>query len=594
MSTTTLEPATDTSSVAGTRRLHPRWGLMAPALLVVAFGVVGPFVILAGYSVKLLGDDLSGSRFGFYTEVLTDSFYLGIFWRTIKLSTYLVVVTLLLGYPLAVIITRARGWKRTLLLYATITPLLTNIVVRTLGWLVMLSDQGIVNGWLGWIDPSFERRFLGTELGLLLSLVHIALPLMVLPMLTTIESQDPTHAEAALVCGAHPIVAWWRVTLPSLAPGLIAGCTLVFVLGMSSLITPSMLGRGRMYMVSTLLVRQIGSLNWGRAAALALLLFAVVLLVVGAMQRLGSRSASGGRAARSSIPLARRPVAAALSRLNALGPTSHLVRWIRPVFVTAIVVYLLLPLAVVLKSSFDPSTTLRAGWNGFTLEWYRQALDPDRYLPSALLSLRLATLAVIIGLAIALPASLAIARGSFPGRKAIIAFLMSPLLLPHAALAVGFVLFFLFLGTDPSFQRVLFAHLVVCLPYMVRVLVSALESVDPSLEEAARTAGASPFTALRRVTLPLIKPGIFAAVLFGFLTSFDEATVGVLVAASGTPTLPVKIFSDLQVQYTPVAAAVSGLLILLVLAVILPLERWVGLMAPRDGGRQRRRRRRSA
>jgi putative spermidine/putrescine transport system permease protein len=88
----------------------------------------------------------------------------------------------------------------------------------------------------------------------------------------------------------------------------------------------------------------------------------------------------------------------------------------------------------------------------------------------------------------------------------------------------------------------------------------------------------------------MVKPGIFAAVLFGFLTSFDEATVGVLVAASGTPTLPVKIFSDLQVQYTPVAAAVSGLLILVVLVVILPLERWVGLMAPRDREPRRSRR----
>lgn len=583
MSVTTVQPAADAhASAPARRRLHPRWPLMTPALLVTAIGIIGPFVILVGYSVKLLGDDVSGSRFGFYSEVLGDSFYRGIFWRSIKLSVWLVGATLVFAYPLAVIITRARGWRRTLLLYATITPLLTNIVVRTLGWLVLLSDQGILNSWLGWIDPSLERRFLGTEFGLLLSLVHIALPLMVLPMLTTIESLDPTHREAAMICGAHPVVAWWRVTLPALAPGLIAGCTLVFVLGMSSLITPAMLGRGRMYMVSTLLVRQIGTLNWGRAAAIALLLFAVVLLVVGAMQRLGSSSAAGGRAARATVPLGRRPIGTLLAHLNRLGPSTRLVRIVRPVFVTGIVVYLLLPLAVVLKSSFDPSTTLRAGWNGFTLDWYREALDPDRYLPSALLSLRLAVLAVVIGLAIAIPASIGIARGDFPGRRAIIAFLMSPLLLPHAALAVGFVLFFLFLGTDPSFQRVLFAHLVVCLPYMVRVLVSALESVDPSLEEAARAAGASPATTLRKVTLPMIKPGIFAAVLFGFLTSFDEATVGVLVAASGTPTLPVKIFSDLQVQYTPVAAAVSGLLIVLVLAVILPLERWVGLMAPRN------------
>lgn len=590
MTATTTVAGAAAPATARRRVLPGRWLLSGPALVVTAVGIIGPFLILAGYSLKFLGDNVSGSRFGFYTEIVGDEFYRGIFWRSIKLSLYLVLATLTLGYPLATIITRAQGWRRTLLLYATITPLLTNIVVRTLGWFVLLSDQGMVNSWLGWISPSLERRFLGTELGLLISLVHIALPLMVLPMLTTIESQDPTHREAALTCGAHPVVAWWRVTLPSLAPGLIAGCTLVFVLGMSSLITPSMLGRGRMYMVSTLLVRQIGSLNWGRAAAIALLLFAVVLFGVGLLQRIGSRAGGGGRSPSGDMPLRRRPFAAMLARINALNPSSGAVRVVRPLFVTLVVGYLLLPLFVVLKSSFDPSKTLRPGWNGFTLRWYRDALDPDRYLPSALLSLRLAALAVLLGLLIALPASLAIARGSFPGRKAVLAFLMSPLLLPHAALAVGFVLFFLFLGTGPSFQRVLFAHLVVCLPYMIRVLVSALESVDPSLEEAARAAGASPLTALRKVTLPMIKPGIFSAVLFGFLTSFDEATVGVLVAASGTPTLPVKIFSDLQVQYTPVAAAVSGLLILLVLVVILPLERWVGLMAPRDREPRRRRR----
>jgi ABC-type spermidine/putrescine transport system permease subunit II len=563
-------------------------GLLAPAVAVVSVGALGPLVILALYSFGVLGDKVPAGLEQ-YREILGDSYYWEIYIRSARLALTVTLCSLLIAVPLAFIISNSRGWPRTLMVSAVVMPLMVNIVVRNLGWVIVLSDRGLINEILGHFG--MEQSVLGSITGIGVVLVHVGVPFIVLPMLSAIDRLEPAQREAARSLGAHPIVAFWRITMPRVASAAVAGSTLVFLLAMGSIVTPRFLGQGRVTVVPTLIIQQIATFRWERTAALSMLLFVVVLTYAVIVQRIASRL-SHGRSARARARgrlLRVRPITWLATGINALPTMERGQKVFRRVYVVLVTLYLLFPMIIILKSAVDASPTLQVGFDGFTLQWFRDAFSEDGFRTELLFSLKLAVCAVAVALVISLAASWTLARYRFPGRDAVIAFLMSPLLVPQAALAIGFVLFFLYLGTDPSFERMLFAHLVVTIPYMCRMLVTAFESVEARMEEAASAMGARPLTVFRRVTLPLVRPGIFSAVLFGFLVSFDEAAISVLLASGTTTTFPVKLLAAMEFQPTPVGAAVAAILVLVLSVVIVPLERRFGIASNAVGGVGRKR-----
>jgi ABC-type spermidine/putrescine transport system permease subunit II len=312
---------------------------------------------------------------------------------------------------------------------------------------------------------------------------------------------------------------------------------------------------------------------------MSIILFTVSVAVVIVLQRM-ARRANAGRTAgsrRRGALLRRRPLTAAATAVNAAPTFETARRWTTRAYVTVLAIFLIAPMLVIIKNGLDTAQVSGPGMEGFTLKWVGQAFSADGYRTQLLFSLRLAVIAVTCGLILSAAASWAIVRFRFPGRDGVVAFLMSPLLMPQAALAVGYVLFFLILHTEPSFQRLLLAHVVVTIPFMTRVLLSTFEGVDARMEEAAAALGARPLTVFRRITLPVVRSGIFTAVLFGFLVSFDESAISVLVASGSTTTLPVKLLSDMQFQATPVGAAVAAVLIVAITALVIPLERRLGI-----------------
>lgn len=561
-------------------------GLLSPAVAVVLAGVVGPFVILVLYSLGVLGVD-EPTGLTQYREILGDGYYWGIYAKSVRLALTVTVVALCIAVPLAFIISNSRGWTRTLLVSAVVMPLMVNIVVRNLGWVIVLTRRGLANKILGGIGAS--QSLIGTLGGIGVVLVHVGVPLIVLPMLTALDRLEPAQREAARSLGAHPIVAFWRITMPRVATAVVAGSTLVFLLAMGSIVTPRFLGAGKVTVVPTLILQQIATSRWERTAALSLLLFVLVLTYALLVQRVAGRL-SNGRSPRSRRrhPLRGRPVTFALTALNRLPAMDRGRLVFRRLYMVVATLYLLLPMLVVLKSAVDSSPTIQVGFDGFTFQWIREAFSTDGYRRELGFSLKLAVCSVLVALAISLAASWTLARHRFAGRDAVIAFLMSPLLVPQAALAIGFVLFFLWLGTEPSFWRMLFAHVVVTIPYMCRMLVTAFESVDAQMEEAAAACGGGPLTVFRRVTLPLVRPGLFSAVLFGFLVSFDEAAISVLLASGSTTTFPVKLLGAMEFQPTPVGAAVAAMLVLVLSVLIVPLERRFGIASNAVGGPGRR------
>lgn len=239
--------------------------------------------------------------------------------------------------------------------------------------------------------------------------------------------------------------------------------------------------------------------------------------------------------------------------------------------------FIIAPLAIVCVVAFTPLGYISIPTDRISLRWFAAILDNPRFISAFWLSLMLGVASSVIATIIAVPAALCIARHRFRGRDALSAFLMSPLMVPHIVLGVAFLRFFSSLSLNGTFFGLLMGHVIVILPFALRLVLAAATGMDPAVERAAVSLGASRFTVFRRITLPLILPGIVSGWLLAFITSFDELTMSVFIASPSTTTLPVRMFLQIQDTIDPMVAAVSALLIAGTLVLMLVLDRLVGL-----------------
>jgi putative spermidine/putrescine transport system permease protein len=183
----------------------------------------------------------------------------------------------------------------------------------------------------------------------------------------------------------------------------------------------------------------------------------------------------------------------------------------------------------------------------------------------------------MLSLTLGMCASLALANHSVPGKTALLNLLMGPMTVPAMVLGLGALLYFQRLGLGASFVRLLAVHVVLCLPFAVRILLPAVQSIDPAIRESAANLGAPPVAVFWRIVLPLLRPALFSAAIFVFLMSFDETTITFLIAGSSYVTLPVHIFNQLTQVWDPTISAISTVLMAITVAAVILLDRLVGL-----------------
>jgi putative spermidine/putrescine transport system permease protein len=241
-----------------------------------------------------------------------------------------------------------------------------------------------------------------------------------------------------------------------------------------------------------------------------------------------------------------------------------------------VIAFLQIPVIVVMLASFSETSYLTIPPQGLTLKWFQVVLTDSTYLGAIWNSLILAFGSTLISLALGVAASYAIFRRMLPGSEALTSVLMSPLIIPSVVIGVALLQYFTLVGLRGSFAILLIAHVVITVPYIVRSALASLSGVDPAVEEAARVLGANGFTTFRLVTLPLIKPGLVAGALFAFVTSMENVPVTIFLAGPRQTTLPILIFSSVEMGVDPSVAAVSTLLIIATAAVLLIAERWTG------------------
>ncbi|MCQ8780660.1 ABC transporter permease [Mangrovibrevibacter kandeliae] len=242
-----------------------------------------------------------------------------------------------------------------------------------------------------------------------------------------------------------------------------------------------------------------------------------------------------------------------------------------------VVLFTVAPILVVCVVAFTPNGYLSLPTSGLSLRWFRTLAERPEFLQSFLDSLWLAALASTTAVCLAVPAALAIGRNQFAGRGLILSLFQSPLMIPHLVLGIALLRLFTETGIGISAWALFSGHLIVVFPFALRLVLTSAVGIDRQIENAAVSLGAARWTTFRRVTLPLILPGVVSGWILCFIQSFDEVTMSVFVSTPQTTTLPVRLFLYIQDNIDPLVAAVSAILIMGTVLVMIVLDRVFGM-----------------
>jgi len=247
------------------------------------------------------------------------------------------------------------------------------------------------------------------------------------------------------------------------------------------------------------------------------------------------------------------------------------------VFHAIFIVFILAPILIVCAVAFTSKGYLSLPTEGISLRWFRAIAANRDFVDAFWASLWLGILSATIAVTLSVPSALAVARYRFPGRDTITTLFQAPLMIPPAVLGIAFLRFFTQVGISGTFVGLVMSHVVIIMPYALRLVLSASTGIDPQIEHAATSLGASWLSTFRRVTLPMILPGVVSGWVLAFITSFDEVTMTVFIASPSTTTLPVRLFLYIQDNIDPLVAAVSAALIGLTVVAMIILDRTYGL-----------------
>lgn len=254
------------------------------------------------------------------------------------------------------------------------------------------------------------------------------------------------------------------------------------------------------------------------------------------------------------------------ARLATNGGPLRLVAYLVSLFVA-------LPVLIVVTSSLTAAKFITFPPQGLTLRWYADVLGDARLMHALQISVTVAMITAVLAVLCGLGAAFALDRYRFKGRNVVSTFIMAPLVLPSIVLALGMIFFMTAIGLIRSVPGLVLGHLVIALPFAVRALSAAMGGVNRDVERSASVLGAPPLVVLYKISLPLMRPGIIAALMFSFLASFNNVSISLFVAGPRTQTLPLEIFRLAQDVNTPNVAALASIVIMFSTLVVLFLEK---------------------
>lgn len=551
-------------------------------LLVLLIYPVGQLLLLSVY-----GDQ--GFSLTQYQRLFDSSVYVNVLLITLKISLWTTFFSVVAGYPVAYLISSLSARRKTSLLFWVLLSFWTSFLVRTFAWVVLLGRNGVVNQLLqalGILDA--PANLLYNFGSVLVGMVHALMPLAVLTMLSVMENIDRNLPRAASTLGARPGTAFWKIYFPLSMPGVAAAAIMVFVTAIGFFITPALLGGRKETMITQIIIDQVQqTMNWEFAGAVSVLLLVVVLVVFAIYDKvLGLSTMTGAASTRvrasGRAGLGRRAGDAALTlladvsdRLFGLLPRrlrrsvsgtgqSRTLWWV----VLLVLAFLSAPAFLMIPLSFDAGSGLTWPPKGFSLQWYEQMFTSPVWMQAITRSLIVGVGTGLLAMLIGTPAAFLLVRANMRGKSAMLAFVLSPIVVPRMIIAVGMFYFFARVGLVGSAVGLILAHTVVAVPYVVITMMAVLRNYDTRLDLAAQSLGASPWATLRFVTFPILGAGLMSSFLFAFATSFDELTIALFASGGLNATLPKQFWDEVTLQISPVIAAVSTCLFIFIAVLI--------------------------
>ena len=233
------------------------------------------------------------------------------------------------------------------------------------------------------------------------------------------------------------------------------------------------------------------------------------------------------------------------------------------------IVALVLPSLLVVVMSFNSGEFITFPPQGFSLRWYKTMIDSWEIKKAAMVSINAACIVTFIDILLGVPAAWVLVRCQFRGRELLNSFILSPLMLPGMIIGIGILFFFSLMGFSISYEMMILSHVVVTVPYTVRLTVSRLINLNPTLEEASKNLGANSTQTFLHIVLPKLIGGIVAGAAFSFLMSFDNLTVSLFTSSINERPLPLEVFYLLRYDINPVVAAISTVEIVLATSVLI-------------------------
>jgi putative spermidine/putrescine transport system permease protein len=582
--------------------------------------LLGPLVVyLAIFFVYPLSATLIQSLFdpGLTTEhyltIVKHPVYARVFWNTLEISFVVTLLCIILGYPVAYYLSDSQTNWATILLIAVLLPFWISVLVRTYSWMMILGRYGVVNDlfiFLGWVEKPL--RLMYNRFGVYVGMVYVMLPYAILPMLSVMQGIDRNLMRAADNLGSTPWQSFRYVFFPLSLPGVGAALMLTFIRCSGFFVTPALMGGTRDTMIAMSIQTQLEEVaNWGFASALSVVLLIIVLFLFFIYNRFLGLDILWGGALKN--PTTEKAVTTAKERSDKLGFLSRLcnVMWneertavleeilwrfqdrlgtikqilsrvIRKVFPQAswnkggllvicglVFFFLIIPVLVVVPIAFSNDLSLRFPPQQWGLGLLKGYFSSQAWMTSTLNSFKVAIPVMLLATFLGTLASLSLVRGKYRGKQYWYALILSPIIIPVIISAISIYFFFARLKLIGTIHGLVLAHTVLAVPYVVIVMTSTLKGFDERLEQASMNLGAGRVRTFFNITLPIIRPGIFTAVLFAFIASFDELIGAMFICGVRSMTLPKQMWDGIRDEINPTIAAVAFLLITLTIIFML-------------------------
>ncbi|MCL2891666.1 ABC transporter permease subunit [Brenneria tiliae] len=559
--------------------LRASW-LLLPAFLLLAVGFLAPL----GQVLWISLEDKGGFNPAAYAQVLGSAVFWTILWRTVRTALLVTLCCMLLGYPFAYFVaTRARRMGRWIMALVMI-PYLTSVLIRSYAWVAILGNNGPVNYVLravGLIQQPLPLVF--STFGSYIGLVHVLLPLLILPLYAAMTQIDRALRDAAANLGATPLECFFTVYFPLSLPGLMTGSALVFLSTLGAYVTPALLGAPNDFLLAQSIQVRVAVLGEFRVtSAQAIILLAIVIAVViflrhlfipAAIPAAGSGDRLSEKRPRRLFSVLSRPVTALL-RLRVFRLLESVATPFLTLYGSGLLLLLLLPMLVVVLLSFSGAAYLTFPPPSYSWRWWLALAEDRNWLDALWFSVKISVLASVTALIVGVPYAYAIVRRNPPGRRLLWLIAIAPMVLPHIIIGLGLLFISVSMHINGGVWGFWVGYATIGFPYVVTILASGFMRFDVSLERAAANLGAHPVWAFKTVMLPLMSMSFFSAFLFAFLAGFDELVIGLFLSSPANTPIAMRMWEDIQLEINPKTAVIGSLQLLVLLAGIVVTTGW--------------------